>query len=354
MRVVEGLDILDTTEALLQTLKLSSNNRRIGARNIQRGGELINAALEVLSLSHGIKQAREESALLRSNLGSGGVACDGAVAGCPDVGGSLDDEVLVDGEAAAGVLLCGDLGHEVSDDGADGVTGCPDEEAVGEDGGGFLAVGAGGFGFDGVLGDFLDGGLGHDGDFLLFEGGLGVLDQLLGEGGEHVGEGLDQSDLELVADLRDPFADVLVEEVLELAGEFDAGWATADDDHVEETLDFLGRLVLECSGLDAIHDLGADALGIADLLQEAGVLGDTLDAEGGVLGADGDDELVVGDLGLRGGALDLRVIGDADGLADWVDVGGFGFVESNGGLLVSKYGADRLHDGPVLDGTGRA
>lgn len=269
MRVVERLDILDTAEFLLEILKLGSNDRRIGARDVQRGAELINAALEELSLGHCVEEAGEEGAFLRGDLGGGRVASDGAVASRPDVGGALHDEVLVDGEAAAGVFLCGDLGHEVAHDGADGVTGCPDEEAVGEDLGGLLAVGAGGFGFDGVLGDLLDGGLGHDGDLLLLEGRLGVVDQLLGEGGEDVREGLDQRHLELVADFGNPLPDVLVEEVLEFAGEFDTGWATTDNDHVQEALNFLGRLVLECRGLDAIHDLGTDALGIANLLQEA-------------------------------------------------------------------------------------
>lgn len=65
------------------------------------------------------------------------------------------------------------------------------------------------------------------------------------------------------------------------------------------------------------------------------MLGDTLDAEGSVLCANSDNQLVVGHLGFRRGALDLRVIGDADGLADRVDVRGLGFVESNGSLLVS-------------------
>jgi hypothetical protein len=47
---------------------------------------------------------------------------------------------------------------------------------------------------------------------------------------------------------------------------------------VEKTLDLILSLILEHGGLDAIHDTLADVLRITDLLQEARVLADTLDA----------------------------------------------------------------------------
>ena len=106
----------------------------------------------------------------------GGVVCDGAVADGPDVFGAVDDEVFVYGEAAAGVLLGGDLGHKVFDDGAESVAGGPDEEAVGEDFFDFGAVGLGVFRFDGFVGDVFDHGFGADGDGFFAEGFFGVVD----------------------------------------------------------------------------------------------------------------------------------------------------------------------------------
>jgi hypothetical protein len=46
---------------------------------------------------------------------------------------------------------------------------------------------------------------------------------------------------------------------------------------VQKTLDLLLRLILEHGSLNTVHDALADPLGIANLLQEARVLLDTLD-----------------------------------------------------------------------------
>ncbi len=124
----------------------------------------------------GIEEAREEGTFLRGDLCGGSVVGDGAVADRPDVFGAVDDEVFVDRETAAGVLLRGDLGHEVFDDGAEGVTRGPDEEAVGQ---GFFFLGAvrfGEFGLDGFVGDVLDHCFGADGDAVFLEGFFGVVD----------------------------------------------------------------------------------------------------------------------------------------------------------------------------------
>lgn len=169
VRVVEGLDVLDAAQLLLQALELSGHDRRVRARDVQRRGQLVDAVLEELGLGHGVEQARKEGALLRRDLGRGRVAGDGAVTRRPDVGRALHHQVFVHGEAAARVLLRWDLRHEVSHEGADGIAGGPDEEAVWQDLSGLLAVWTGGLGLDGVFGDPLDGGLGHDSDFLLLE-----------------------------------------------------------------------------------------------------------------------------------------------------------------------------------------
>lgn len=350
MGVVEGLDLLDAAELPLEALNLAGRLGAVAGVEVERAAELVDARLEVLRLGHVVEQAAEEAALLRGDLGGGSVAGDGAVADGPDVAGSLDDQVLVDGEASARVGLGGDARDEVLDDGADGVTRGPDQQAVGDNDALAGAVGLGDLGLDRRLRHLLDHGLGLDVNLLLAERVLGVVNQLLGEGGQHVGQGLDQRDLEARADLGDQLLDVLLEEVLQLASELDAGRATADDNHVHQAVDLLGALTLEGSSLNAVHNLLADALGVANLLEERAVLLDAGNAKGGVLGADADDEHVVGDLGLHRLALDLGVVDDGHYLAVRVDRGGVGFVVLDGALLVADDGADRLHDGAVLDG----
>ena len=118
----------------------------------------------------------EEGAFLGGDLGRGGVVGDGAVADGPDVFGAVDDEIFVYGEAAAGIFLSGNLAHEVFDDGAQGVAGGPDKEAVGENFGFFRAVWAGELGFDGFVGDFFDHSFSADTYRFFFKGGLGVVD----------------------------------------------------------------------------------------------------------------------------------------------------------------------------------
>ena len=118
--------------------------------------------------------------------------------------------------------------------------------------------------------------------------------------------------MELVDDVGDPFFEVLFEEVLEFAGEFDAGGAAADDDHVEESFAFLRRLVFEAGRFDAVHDALADLLGVADFFEKAGVLFYPGDAKGCILGADADDEHVEGDFGRGGVAFDFRFVIDVN------------------------------------------
>lgn len=354
VRVVEGLDVLDAAELALVGLDLLGNLGSVAGLQVQVGAELLDALLEGLGSGHVVEEFGKEVTLLCGDLGSRGVSGHGAIANGPDVTGALNNEVLIDGQTAAGVLLGGDLGDEVADDGADRVTGSPDEKTIGNGEGLLLSVGAGTLGLDVGVGDLLDHGLGQDVNFLLLKGLLGVLDQLLGEGGQNVGKSLDQGDLEAVGNLGDQTLDVLLEEVLKLTGELDTSGATTNDNHVHETANILGRLILEGGGLDAVHDLLANSLGVVNLLQEARVLAYAGDAKGGVLSSDTDDQEVVGDLSLGCGALNLRRIQDLDNLPLGVDGAGLGFVELDGGLLVTEDGSDGLHDGAVLNRAGGA
>lgn len=110
--------------------------------------------------------------VLEIGEGEGG----GIVPDCPDVFGAFDDEVFVHCETAAGVLLRGELGHEILDHRAEGVSGGPDEEAVRETFEGFGAVWGCEFCFDGLVCYAFDHCFGFDRDGFFFEGRFRVVD----------------------------------------------------------------------------------------------------------------------------------------------------------------------------------
>lgn len=279
MRVLEGADLLNTAELLLALTDLVEDAVPLvvvlGLR--LDFGQMLQLLLNGLRLGHGVEHTGQEGTLLAGNLGGGGVVGDGAVTDGPHVLRAVDDQVLVHGKTAARVLLGGDLVHEVADDVADSVTGGPDEQTVGDSLQLLGAVGLGNLGLDKLIGDVLDHGLGADGDGFLLEGRFGVVNQLLGEHGKHVGESLDESDVEVVLDLGNPLFKIIVEEVLDLTSELDTSGTTTDDNHVQKSLDLLFSLILEHGGLDTVHDALADLLGITDFLQEARVFLDALD-----------------------------------------------------------------------------
>lgn len=351
---MEGLDVLDAAELALMLLNLLGDIGGVAGLKVEGTAELADALLKDLGASHVVEETSQEVALLSGDLGGRGVSSDGAVTDSPDIAGTLDNEVLVHGKTAARVLLGRDAVHEVLDDGAHGVASGPDEETVGESNLLTGTIGFVDFGLDGLFGDLLDHGLGHDVNLLLLEGALRVLDQLLGEAGKDVGKSLDEGDAEAVSNIGNELLDVLLEEILELASELDTSGTTTNDNHVQKTVNLLLGLALESGSLDAVHDLLANALGITNLLEEAGVLTDTGNAEGGVLSTDTNHQHVVGDLGLNNVAADLGSIEDADDLALGIDGAGLSLVELDVGLGVAQNGADGLHDGTVLDQTGRA
>lgn len=231
--ILEGADLLDATELFLALGDLGQNDLAVvRARGGLFGGEVFEFRLEGVRLGHGVEEAGEEGSFLGRDLSGGSVVGYGAVADGPDVLGAIDDQVFVDFETATGFGLGGDLGHEVFDDGSEGVTGSPDQEAIGNLLDRFGSIWVVDLGFNVLVGDVLDHGLGSDFNVLFLEAGFRVLDQLLAEHGQNIGEGFDQSDMEIVFDLRNPLEQILLEEILELAGEFDAGGTTTDDDHV--------------------------------------------------------------------------------------------------------------------------
>jgi hypothetical protein len=78
--------------------------------------------------------------------------------------------------------------------------------------------------------------------------------------------------MEIVLDFRNPFLQILLEEILELASKLDTSGTTSDNDHVQETLHLIFSLVFESGRFNTVHDTLADFLRIADFLQEARML----------------------------------------------------------------------------------
>ena len=93
----------------------------------------------------------------------------------------------------------------------------------------------------------------------------------------------------------DPLLFTYDQEVVELTGVLDTSGATTDDNHVHQAVNLLLRLVLEGGSLDTVKKSGADLVGITELLEEAAVVGHTLDTERLVLTADSVDKVVVRD-----------------------------------------------------------
>jgi hypothetical protein len=79
------------------------------------------------------------------------------------------------------------------------------------------------------------------------------------------------------SNLRHPFLQVMLKEVLKFTSKLDTSGTTTNNNHVQKALHLLFTLTRESSSFTAVHDTLADVLGILDLLQEAGVLFDTRD-----------------------------------------------------------------------------
>lgn len=278
VRVLEGTNLLGSPQLLLafadrvkDLVTLLTLSLGLGIR------QLLQLLLDSLGLGHGVEKTGKESTLLTGNLGGRGVVGNSTVTNGPDVLSAVHDEVLVHSKTTTRVLLGRELVHQIADNGANSVTGSPDQQTVGNTLDGLGSIRVGDHGLDVLVGDVLDHSLSADRDLLLLEGRFSVVDKLLGEHGKDVGQSFDEGDLEVLLDFRNPLLQVILEEVLQLTGELDTSRATTNHNHVEKTLDFVFSLVLEHSSLNAVHDALADLLSIVDLLQEAGVLPDTGD-----------------------------------------------------------------------------
>lgn len=118
------------------------------------------------------------------------------------------------------------------------------------------------------------------------------------------------------------------QEVVELTGVLNTSGTTTDDNHVHKSVNFILRLVLEGSGFNAyinlaqypsegkekyltVHELGPNLVGIREFLEEASILGNTLDTKGLVLTANGVHEVVVRNGDSAGLTLDIRNVYNA-------------------------------------------
>lgn len=155
--------------------------------------------------------------------------------------------------------------------------------------------------------------------------------------------------MEVILEFGNPLAKVVLEEILKFTGEFHTCWATADHNHVEETLDLFGGLIFEGGGFTAVHDTLTDLLSVTDFLQEAAVFTYTGDSKGSVLSSNTNNQHIKWNLVDGGGPLDVRVIGDVDNPLLVINLGGFRFVVFDRRLLVAEEIANGFHDTAVFD-----
>jgi hypothetical protein len=78
--------------------------------------------------------------------------------------------------------------------------------------------------------------------------------------------------MKVLTDIRYPLLEIFYEKVLQFACKFHTSRASADNNHVKKSLDFLIRLVFEDGGFTAVHDSATDGLGIVDFLEEESML----------------------------------------------------------------------------------
>ena len=84
----------------------------------------------------------------------------------------------------------------------------------------------------------------------------------------HVWQGFHECDVEILLDVGDPLPQVLVEEILKLAGKLNTCGSTANYNHVKKSFNLVWILVFEGGGFAAVHNAFPDPLGIADFFQE--------------------------------------------------------------------------------------
>lgn len=171
-----------------------------------RGAQVVQLVLELFRLSHLAERSREPGALLRGDLGRRRVLPGDGITEGVDVGSTEDAQVFVGEDTSTVRLRFRKLAHELAGEFTRGVTGGPDEETVRD----LVRVLVGVLDEDGLFSDVLDGRSGHDVNLVGPESGFRVLDQLLGKGGQDVGQCFDQGDAELVGDLGVPLAQIVL------------------------------------------------------------------------------------------------------------------------------------------------
>ena len=141
--------------------------------------------------------------------------------------------------------------------------------------------------------ELADGGVGLDGDALALEGRHGVPGELLIEHAEDLGGDVVHRDADHGGEAGVGAAEICVDQVGELGGEFHACGTSADDGEAEELLAQGLGCGREGGDLEALEHAFPDTARVADVLHEVCVFADALGVEGLGIAADGDDELVV-------------------------------------------------------------
>lgn len=128
------------------------------------------------------------------------------------------------------------------------------------------------------------------------EGRHGVSGEFLVEHAEDLGGDVVDGDADHGGEAGVDAGEVGVDQVGELGGEFHAGGTAANDGEAEELLAQGLGCGREGGNLEALEHAFSDATGVTDVFHEVGVFADALGVEGLGVAADGDDELVVGDI----------------------------------------------------------
>jgi hypothetical protein len=84
--------------------------------------------------------------------------------------------------------------------------------------------------------------------------------------------------VEVFADIRYPFLEVIVEEILKLASKLYASRSAAHDNHMQKSLNFFWILVFECCCFATVHYSSSNSLCVIDFFEEEGVFSNTRNA----------------------------------------------------------------------------
>jgi hypothetical protein len=239
VRVVERPEALDLLQLLLDVVDLEHG----GAR----AAEGVPLLAECVGLGDLHEHSGEVGALLGCDLCRGRIRARGTIPDREDASVcSLHPHLVVDTDPPSVRLHIRKVLHQVPADLTGFVSTRPDDEATGD----LLVLALGRLHEHAVRLDLLHHRLRQHVDLRLLERVERVADQLLAEHRQDGRQGLDQGDPDLARQLGVPLLEILFEEIVELTGELDTRRTTADNDSMQEAVDFALGLAWESGSFD--------------------------------------------------------------------------------------------------------